>query len=563
MWFIKKTWPLRKQLLVGFLSCGAGLLLLQFIVVVFAGIKPGGELTVSESEAALDSQLRRALALAAAETGKAIERRFENVEFTVVAPLAAALQTVHAGSTSLHDNTTGTAATAAHVDHRCADMVEGVNGVTLTTSAAAPNGEDERRSCWYFSSAAPTNNPAASLSPVDATAVARTAVLDRWMARLLAIHRGTLESIYFGLAAEASAPGRAVWRRLPAAKLASVPNSLFQCTAAGGAGQCYNPMVRDWWLLAVKAKGDPRSAEQAGLGRAIITDPYRGAAGVRPWMITIAQAVYTADGGTLVGVVGTDMLIYQVQALIDSITFLRTGYASLATASGSVVADPHFDDTGAGESAPKVWSLGQGLSEAQFKAMLLPDAPPVSTYAELDAGGIPTGAQVFVAHVAFEPTRSPFAIGSPASQTSSLAMSPGRWVILSRVPQAEAHGTIAAMRRNVDASVGKNVALTALTTVVTFLLFALVVREQAAHICSPVAAMTDAARSIVDNADSEDIFASVNTERLRADDDEIGDLVTEFKRMVTGLSKKDEAAAATGMQDDDGGFPDNPFLAEA
>ena len=117
------------------------------------------------------------------------------------------------------------------------------------------------------------------------------------------------------------------------------------------------------------------------------------------------------------------------------------------------------------------------------------------------------------------------------------------------------------MRRDVDASVGQNVGFTALTTVATLLFFALVVRAQAAHICRPVAAMTEAARSIVDNADSEDIFASVHTERLRADDDEIGDLVTEFKAMVTGLSKKDEAAAATGMQDGGAGFPDNPFAA--
>ena len=49
---------------------------------------------------------------------------------------------------------------------------------------------------------------------------------------------------------------------------------------------------------------------------------------------------------------------------------------------------------------------------------------------------------------------------------------------------------------------------------------------RAGGICRPVAAMTEAARSIVDNADSEDIFASVNTERLRAGDDEIGDLGT-------------------------------------
>jgi hypothetical protein len=549
MWFIKKTWPLRKQLLVGFLSCGSLLLLLQYLIVVFVGIVPGGSLTVSESEEALDAQLRGHLALTAEETGKAIERRFENVESTVVSPLAMALQRVHAGSTAV---------APAHLDHRCAQLVQGVGGVNLVTSAAQPAGEDEARSCWYFSSDVPATNAAAALGAADTAVVARTALLDRWMARLLSIHRGTLESVYFGLAVDATAPGRAVWRRLPATKLGSVAGTLFSCSAPGAAnaGRCYNPVVRSWWQSAIKeGKGSP--AQQAGLGNSIITEPYRGASGAKPWMITIARAVYTADGATLVGVVGADMLIYQVQQLIDSVRILDTGYASLATSSGRVVADRDFSaaTASAATEAPRVWGLGSGLGEAQFNAMLLPGAPPVTTY-----NHPVTGARMFVAHVAFEPTRSPFVIGDSAAQKKlPLGLSPGRWVILSRVPQAEARGTIAAMRSEVDASVSANMGWTALTTALTLLAFARIVVAQASHICRPVAAMTEAARSIVDNADGEDIFASVNTDRMRAADDEIGDLVTEFKAMVTGLSKKDEAAAATGLQDSESGFPANPF----
>ena len=41
-------------------------------------------------------------------------------------------------------------------------------------------------------------------------------------------------------------------------------------------------------------------------------------------------------------------------------------------------------------------------------------------------------------------------------------------------------------------------------------------------------------------------------------EDEIGDLVREFKEMVSGLSKKDEAAAASGLQDSLS-FRQNPY----
>ena len=132
------------------------------------------------------------------------------------------------------------------------------------------------------------------------------------------------------------------------------------------------------------------------------------------------------------------------------------------------------------------------------------------------------------------------------------------WVVLASVPTSEAHGTIEGLKSTVKSAVSETLGVTAAITIATMLLVTAIIWTQATHITRPIQIMTNAAQSIVNNADSEDVFEHVRSDQLSGDNDEIGDLVSEFKAMVSGLGKKDEAAAATGLQDHVA-WQENPF----
>ena len=168
--------------------------------------------------------------------------------------------------------------------------------------------------------------------------------------------------MYIGMPSkDPAAAGSGLFRILPSSDLSGVPNTLYACHNPEATGQtvgvathdCYNPIIRPWYkkaIAAVQSHGVVR-----GLGPTVVTDPYRGAEGAqRPWMITIAKAVYAWDGDTdaaehgasdvksltLLGVVGVDVLLATVQSLVASVQILNTGFISLVGASGATIFVP-------------------------------------------------------------------------------------------------------------------------------------------------------------------------------------------------------------------------------
>jgi len=94
-----------------------------------------------------------------------------------------------------------------------------------------------------------------------------------------------------------------LFRIFPSSNLSNVPNTLYAChdpkqtdqTVGVPTHDCYNPVIRPWYQKAIKAARDHGLVRS--LGPTVVTDPYRGAEGAeRPWMITIAKAVYTWSG---------------------------------------------------------------------------------------------------------------------------------------------------------------------------------------------------------------------------------------------------------------------------
>ena len=79
----------------------------------------------------------------------------------------------------------------------------------------------------------------------------------------------------------------------------------------------------------------------------------------------------------------------------------------------------------------------------------------------------------------------------------------------------------------------------------TLVLVVAAIYSSANSITRPIDMMTRAAKSIVENADQEDVFSNVNAENFRGGNDEIGDLVNEFKTMVSGIGDTTSGAANT------------------
>lgn len=75
--------------------------------------------------------------------------------------------------------------------------------------------------------------------------------------------------------------------------------------------------------------------QETNLGSPIVTEPYVDGVGSEGnWVVTLARAVYQDCDSTILGVVGVDVRLEQVQSSIERTRFLVTGYSILATAEG-------------------------------------------------------------------------------------------------------------------------------------------------------------------------------------------------------------------------------------
>merc|ERR1711939_469855 len=246
--------------------------------------------------------------------------------------------------------------------------------------------------------------------------------------------------------------------------------------------------------------------------------------------------------------------------LVASVQILQTGFISLVGASGAVIADKHlkYNDPNS-FSTTQVYELraSDGIpcdssSSADQNGCLFRGAyDDINQWkgdvSKLEADSSHKLVKYYSRALAASEgaAKIEFALAVvrivPVCPSMVYCATLNSWVVLASVPTSEAHGTIDGLKSAVKSAVGE-------TLIVT----------QASHITRPIQIMTNAAQSIVNNADSEDVFEHVQSDQLRGGNDEIGDLVEEFKAMVSGLGKKDEAAAATALQDHVA-WQQNPF----
>merc|ERR1711939_501750 len=255
--------------------------------------------------------------------------------------------------------------------------------------------------------------------------------------------------------------------------------------------------------------------------------------------------------------------------LVASVQILQTGFISLVGASGAVIADKHLK-----------YNDPNSFSTTQVYELRASDGIPCDSSSSADQNGcLFRGAYDDIkqwkgdvskleadsshklvkyysrALAASEGTgTTEFALAVvrivPVCPSLSYCATLNSWVVLASVPTSEAHVTIDGLKSAVQSAVGETLGVTAGITIGTMLLVTAIIVTQASHITRPI--------QIVNNADSEDVFEHVQSDQLRGGNDEIGDLVEEFKAMVSGLGKKDEAAAATALQDHVA-WQQNPF----
>ena len=92
----------------------------------------------------------------------------------------------------------------------------------------------------------------------------------------------------------------------------------------------YDPVLRPWYTEA-----------EASSPNAVFTSPYSDAFG-KGWMITGSRVIQD-ESGSVIGVVGADVLIASLNAVLDAIKFLEAGKLSLFDTTGQVVSDPEWD----------------------------------------------------------------------------------------------------------------------------------------------------------------------------------------------------------------------------
>lgn len=124
---------------------------------------------------------------------------------------------------------------------------------------------------------------------------------------------------------------------VPEPFIRSYPGSVIDDT------RTYDPTVRDWYVDAIAHY----NAEGVS-GGGSISLPYIDAFG-KGFLITSTRVITErpvigyADTGTILGVSGSDIVVSDIQAVLDSIQFLDTGKLTLFTTGGIVVSDAEWN----------------------------------------------------------------------------------------------------------------------------------------------------------------------------------------------------------------------------
>ncbi|CAB1112540.1 unnamed protein product [Ectocarpus sp. CCAP 1310/34] len=582
---LNKKYPLRKQLLLSSLSLAAVSLLLA-LGVVMGTTAYIGDKAESEARDSLEAQIERHLRDASVEAAATIGERFRKIQYGVLDVTAFALRDAFQEDLVLAGGEEGYPLSPAHTDLRDIEITES-SEANLVGFSRQDVLVDLSRSVWYYADA--ESNTVEVSAAEDQLKINQSARLDLlWPA--MYINSNDTKGILLGV--ELSTTNQ-MFRYFPGTDLSAVEGSAFACedVQEDGTSPCYDPTERDWYELADAAVMD----SETFLGGAIVTPPYTDAVGSEnDWLVTLARAVYRNSGttsGSLLGVVGVDMRLEQVQESVEGINFLETGYSILATADeGVVLAAGAAWDRDTAENITKVCDLGNGICSGDegdsWEDLLL----------ETKNGGIKTFKAVSTTGGGDE--EESILIAAPITTTFGTAVSGGEGkvthYILSAVPRDEIFQPVDGMADLIRESTTEIMVTTAIVACSTLVAVALSVYFLAGSITRPIVKMTSAARSISKDGAKTDVFGSVAATwggrrdgssgagdsidsrtagrytmnrtacldyLLCRGDDEISTLAREFQLMITGLGRRGAAAEATGLAEASV-YPKNPFTTD-
>ncbi|CAB1112550.1 unnamed protein product [Ectocarpus sp. CCAP 1310/34] len=588
-----------------------------------------GDKAKSEARDSLENQIKRHLTIASEESATAIREWFRNLQYGVLDVTTFALRDARQEKRPSIDTLLPAKGPTFHVIRRREpqDLVldsgnEGyplnlahtdLRDTEIATSAEANLQNFSRmsfevdlsRSTWYYADA---ESNTVEVPEDEMTTITQTARLDLLWPTVY-INSYDTKGVYVGV--ELSTTGRTI-RYFPGTDLSGVEGSRFACEYVeedGSIAPCFDPTVRPWYAVESGLKG-PKAiyanlAVDGGVNKkTALTAPRR----IAPINCeNFEKPVYTqasskeqgfeadvhkfsndsdSTRGNLLGVVGMDVRLEQVQESVEGINFLNTGYSILATADGIVLAAGVWDRDGT-EKAPEGKGRTLGDSDGDEWVDLL---------AEIENGGIKRFTSTSTAGVDEEW----ILVAAPVEGNFATATSGGAGTvthyILSAVPRNEIFEPVVGMADLIRDSTVQIIVTTAIVACFTMVAVALSVYFLAGSITRPIVKMTSAARSIAADGAKTDVFGSVTaTWGARRDsardsargcgtdistpgrftvnrtacldyllcrgDDEISTLGREFQLMITGLGRRGSAAEATGLMDKRTGYPKNPYAA--
>ncbi|CAM9102347.1 unnamed protein product [Ectocarpus fasciculatus] len=567
---LNKAYPLRKQLLLSFLTFATVSVLLALGVVIGTTAFIGDKARIA-ARVSLENQIKRHLTNASVEAATTIAARFRKLQYGVLDVTAFALRDTRQEDLVLAGGNEGYPLAPAHTDLRDTEISA---GATLQNFSRMSFEVDLSRSTWYY---ADSESNTVEVPEDEMPTITQTARLDLLWPGVY-INSYETKGVYVGV--ELTATGR-TFRYFPGTDLSGVEGSRFACEFVeedGSIAPCFDPTVRPWYQKAADEEYD----SETYLGPAIITDPFKGAID-DDWLVALARAVYSYSDSDLLGVVGMDVRLEQVQESVEAINFLETGYSILATAEEGVVLAAGVWDKNATEEAPTVCDLGIGICSGRDgdgweELMADTENGEVKSFTSMSTAGV---------------DEEWILVAAPVEGTFGTAASGGAGTvthfILSAVPRNEIFEPVIGTVDLIWDSTIQIIIPTAIVACCTLVVVALSVYFLAGSITRPIVNMTKAARSITADGAKIDVFGSVaadwggkkdpasiigggrfTTHRttfldylLCRGDDEISTLAKEFSLMTTGIGKQLAPSEAQGLMEERTGYPNNPFTPSA
>jgi hypothetical protein len=305
----------------------------------------------------------------------------------------------------------------------------------------------------------------------------------------------------------------------------------------------YDPRKRPWYIDAKAATKE--TIQGRSYGETIISSPYKGySLGI--WMVTFAKAIY--QGTSLLGVIGIDISIDNLQKKMLGVHFLETGFVGLAESKPRsncdfnrvpkdckvhVVAYPQFEEhvDSSGEVTTASVGLTEFIDDDTEYLKIFGEKSGIQNHTHLDKTYI----------VAHSMVRSPTYVQ--------------KYIVLIVIPEDEALEAVPSMEEKIASTEVEISSTVLVVTVITGAVVSFIVWSVTDNLSTPVSAMVKIANSVVKGAAEQDYtkdftkrqkdmrkvkaYAQMQTgERAAVDSrNEMVSLARSFLTMISGLKR--------------------------